>query len=456
MRCLFNTSILGILLWSGSIFAAKSVGLKDLFSLAENNKIFKSDYEALQKQAAAKLSEVNRMAWLPTLDLKATGGVVPDAKVLDPNNVNSYRSNDFENDFSLGHFGPFIQIQIEAIQPLFTFGKIENSQRMAQQGTHLALAENKKNKNELRYLIKKAYYTLLLSSESLVILKDVEGKLNQANEKVEELLVKNAENVSETDRLKIKVFMTDIKNRLLDAERASRLSRSALGNVSGLTEDWELDQKSLEAEKVSELKKDDIIQRTIKEKPELNQIDSLIQLKQAEYKVAQADLYPMFFLGAKMEYAKAPGRTDVSNPFLNDPFNSFNFGAVLGLKQNLGFFRTTKKLDGLDAEIQRLQAQRAQLELKSRLDAEKYFDEAFSAFSAVQLNEDGFRSARSWLTSTGLSFNLGTAETKDVLESFAAYFKARFDLIRNLYNFNIALAELTHVTSIEVVDRLKD
>ena len=73
----------------------------------------------------------------------------------------------------------------------------------------------------------------------------------------------------------------------------------------------------------------------------------------------------------------------------------------------------------------------------------------------IEINEDGFRAARSWLTSAGLSFNLGTAETKEVLESFAAYFKARADLARSIYTLNMALSELTVATGAEVVTRLQ-
>ncbi len=458
-RPIFNSLILFVFCFCAdevNLFASGPViGLSDLFERAEKNAMFEKDFNALRSLAKAKLSEVNSLRVLPSFDLKVIGGVIPDATV-DPNNVNSFISKDLESDdFTFGGLGPFINVQLEAIQPIYTFGKISNYVDIAKRGQSLAEAEKNKKVAEIRYLIKKAYYTLQLSMDSLEILKDVESKLNDAAEKVEELLVKNAENVSETDRLKIKVFLADVKNRLLDADRANRLSRSALTEVAQLPQDWVLDQTSLSAEKVSDLKKEDLIAAALRRKPELQQLKDLVLNKESEYRAVQAELFPSLFLGGKLEYAKAPGRTDISNPYLNDPFNNFNFGIVLGLKQDLGFYRTLKKMEGLDAELQRLQSQKDQLEFKTKLDAEKSFEDAFSAMSAVSVNEDGFRAARSWLTSTGLAFNLGTAETKDVLESFAAYFKARFDLIKNLYTLNTSLADLSHVTGSEILDRLQ-
>ncbi|MDB5038637.1 MAG: hypothetical protein JWQ35_2165 [Bacteriovoracaceae bacterium] len=440
---------------------SESYGLKELFQKAEKNAALQKDFNALHRLAAARLGEVQALRWLPVLDLKVITGVVPDATIANIDSPVSYnsspniKSNDFENGFSLSGLGGFVRVEMNAVQPIYTFGKISNAIQAAEGGKQLAEAEEKRKIGELRLLIKRAYYTLQLSFDSTEILKDVEKKLADANDKVEELLIKNAENVSEIDRLKIRVFSADVKSRSLDADRAGRLARSAIAELANISGDWELDQKSLAAEKPNGLKKEDIINYSLKSKPEIVQLNRLVEMKQAEARAVKANLFPTIFLGGQLEYAKSPGRTDINNPYLNDPFNLFNVGAVLGLQQDLSMLKTIKKADSARAEADRVEAQRDQLVIKTKLDAEKSFEEAFSALQGMQINEEGFRAARSWLTSTGLSFNLGTSETKDVLESFAAYFKARVDLIKSVYNLNLSLAELSQVSGIEVLDRLK-
>ncbi len=437
-----------------SLLAVESYTLKQLFARAEKNAALQKDYDAVQRLAAAKMAQVENLKWLPSIELKAYGGVVPDATV-DKSNVNSYKANDFENDFSLKGLGLMTRVEIEAVQPIFTFGKISNAIDAAKGGRILAEHENIKKSSEVKLLVKKAYYTLQLSNDSADILKEVESKLTDANEKVEELLVKNADNVSEIDRLKIRVFMADVKNRLLDVDRANRLSKSALVEMANLTGEWTLDQTNLVAEQPNNLKKEEIIQAALKSRPDLVQLSTLAQMKEAEYRAMKANLFPTIFLGGKLEYANAPGRTDVSNPYLNDPYNTFGIGFVFGLKQDLSFHRTFAKMDEVKAEADRYAAQRDQLSIKAKLDAEKAFEEAFSAIQGMQINEEGFRAARSWLTSSGLSFNLGTSETKEVLESFAAYFKARVDLVKSVYGLNIALAELSNVAGFEVLSSLQ-
>src|SRR5690606_2474338 len=107
-------------------------------------------------------------------------------------------------------------------------------------------------------------------------------------------------------------------------------------------------------------------------------------------------------------------------------------------------------MDQIQAEIEKLQAQKGRLASLTKIRAEEAFERAVSAMQAIQVNERGFRAARSWLTSTGLAFNLGTAPTKDVLESYAAYFKARVDLLKSIYELNMALAELSKASGREV------
>lgn len=438
-----------------SPLTAEPLQLRDILQRAEMHSALVRDFNALRESAESKLAFAQMNRWVPQLELKAFTGVVPDAKLTNPSDINSIQQKNLNTEFSFSELGPFFKMQLEALQPLYTFGKIDGYVSMARHNLVVSNLESQKKLLEVRSLVKRAYYTLLISNDSIDILNDVDKKLQDAADKVEELLIKNADNVSETDRLKIRVFTADVRNRRLDADRGQRLARSALGELMGISGDWTLGPQELTAEESNQLKRDDIISAALRAKPELAQLDQVVKIKEGERKTIQADLFPTFFIAGKIDYAKTPGRTEISNPFVADDFNKLDFGAVLGLKQDLGLFRTFKKLEGIDADIERLKAQRDQLAIKIKLDAERSFEEAVSAQQAISINEDGFRAARSWLTSAALAFNLGTSETKDILESYAAYFKARVDLLKSIYTLNLALADLSQVTGVEVVDRLR-
>lgn len=450
------------LFWS-PIEAAEVYSLQQLLERAENHTALKEDLDALRRSAELKLTQVHMEKWLQTLELKAFGGVVPNVnadQAVANRSANdllfSVDSNDFENGgFSVSNLGGFGRVEVSAIQPLWTWGQISGYEEMAKANLEIAEAERDQEILKVRKLVKRAFYTLQLSEDSIRVLEEVRGKLSQAEEKVEELLIKNSENVEENDRLKIKVFMADVENRSLDAFRGRNLARSALFELTGVSGDWKPETDGLEPEPVENLGKDDIISKALRATPEIRRLEHYVQVKENERTTVRAQLFPTFFLAGELNYAVAPGRTDIKNPYLHDPFNQFNLGVALGLKQDLGFHRTKNKMDQLEAELDRLRAQKERLSSLVRIRTEEAFEKAVMAQRGIQINEKGFRAARSWLTSAGLAFNLGTASTKDILESYAAYFKARVDLLRSIYDLNMALSQLSQVSGSEVVDRLE-
>jgi len=440
------------------------ISLPQMLVRAQSSPLINEGIGALLQSAQAKLQQVQMEKWLTTFDLQAFTGVVPDVHADSAlRNQNAQQllfglDSDAVNDGGWGRLGPFVRAEISAVQPLYTWGKISGYEEMAKRNLQVAQAEKEKQLAELRLTVKRAYYTLQLAQESLKVLNEVRERLKQVQDKVEEILVKggkNSENVEETDRLKIRVFQADVENRALDAQRGRRAALATLFELAGAAGNWRPDQDNLVAETVQGIEKDSLISTSMRNRPEIKQLDEILKIKTLERQVVRSAYYPTIFLAGQLDYAHAPGRTDVKSPYLSDNFNKFGIGVALGIKQDLGIHRTWNKIKQADAEIQGIRAQKEKVSVFSRLKVDEAFEKAVAAQQAIEINENGFRAARSWLTSTGLSFSLGTSTTKDVLESYAAYFKARVDLLRALFDLNIALADLTQVSGAEVVDRFK-
>lgn len=442
--------------------ARTQLSLVDLLKKAEQNPTLKHGIEAARLTAQAKSNKVQMERWLTNFELTTYSGLVPnvnaDAAVAarDPQALLfDTRSGQIDDDFGFQHLGPFVRVEVKAVQPLWTWGKISSYEAMADRGKELAEWERVRLTNQLRFLVKRAYYGLMYSEDAIKLLEDVRGKLRKAEEQVEELLIKNAENVDENDRLKIRVFLSDVETRALDAAKGRQVARSALFELAGVSGDWKSDQLDLEPELVQGIQKDQVISEALRASPEIRQLDKMIELKMHERGAVKADLFPTFFVAGQLGYAVAPNRTDIKSSYLNDDFNRFDLGVALGLKQDLGIHRTLNRVSEVDAEVAILRAKREQLAAKTRLDVEEAFEKAVSNQQALESNENGFRAARSLLTSAGLAFSLGTVPTKDVLESYAAYFKAKIDLLKNTYDLNNSLADLSQATGTELVPRLR-
>jgi outer membrane protein TolC len=444
--------------------AEERISLSELLHRAEKSAFVQAGLSAVIESARLKIDQVQMERWLNTFELSAFTGVVPDVKANDALASQNAQQllfglkSDQIDEGALSRLGPFVKSELKMVQPLYTWGKISGFEKMAEHNLQAAQAEKEKQVAELRLMVKRAYYTLQLARESSKVLEEVRNRLSEVEKKVEELLVKggkSSENVEETDRLKIRVFQADVESRSLDAYRGQKAALATLFELTGAAGNWRPSEDNLQAEVVSGIEKDALIANSMRARPELRQIEELIKIKTAEMQTVRSAYFPSFFVAGQVDFSYAPGRTDIENPYLKDDFNRFGMGAALGLKQDLGLHRTRNKLKQVAADIQALRAQRERVAIMSRLRVDEVFERAVAAQRAIEINENGFRAARSWLTSAGLSFSLGTSPTKDVLESYAAYFKARVDLLRAIYELNVSLAELSQVSGSEIVDRFK-
>lgn len=441
----------------------RQVSLPELLARTRQNPVLVQEFEAARQQAKRRLRQVKMERWLTKLNLRALTGVVPDVNAdeyVEQKDASGFlfdvRSEVGGGEFKPSNFGAFGRVELQAVQPLFSWGKFSGYREMAEANVDVKEHERRKKLDEMLYMVKRAYYTLQLSRGALSILDDVKRRLDDAEEKAQQLLEDGSEQVEESDLLRMQVFRSDVQKRTVEAERGVSLARSVieeLANFEGV--EWEVDQKRLEEEKVEDLEKDHVLLAALESKPKLEMLKKLLEIKKSERRVQKADLFPGFFLAGELHYGIAPGRTTMANPYLQDDFNRLHGGIAIGLQQDLGFHRNFNEVRIKDAEIEKLAAQERQLRKLVGLEVEEAFEEAVSAKKEISINEDGLRAARSWLTSVGLEFDLGTAEIEDLLESYGAYLKARFRLLQSTYQLNLSLASLSHVAAQEVVPRLE-
>jgi outer membrane protein TolC len=173
--------------------------------------------------------------------------------------------------------------------------------------------------------------------------------------------------------------------------------------------------------------------------------------KKALMDIEQANMMPLFFLGGTFAYAVAPGRFDVENPFLNDPFNELTGGVALGLKQDL------------DLHILRDHYLKAKLEYEQALFQKRLAEDAIMAdvrsryLSAdigqkrLSIVTEGLRASRSWVSAEMNNYEFGLIPTKDVLEAFIAFAKTKLEFVDATVKYDLAVAALTRVTFRELL-----
>lgn len=396
-----------------------------------------------------KLKEAKSAYFLPEVKLRALGGPVPDV----PNG--SGPESNFPNvDTDLTELGPFFQVRIEAVQPLFTFGKLSSLKEAASKGVKAKKEQERVVRNDLIHKIKSAYFGLAYLYSLKDFLEELAERGAKAREKVEDLLKRRSADVTSIDRMRLDVFSGEIDRRLIELRSGVDLGLSAIriltGTPSGTTVD--IADKMIRYKSINLQSVDYYLDRALTRRPEVQQLSDAVAIKKALLHATKSDFFPTFFLGGFYGYGVAPGRQHVDNPFLTDSFNFNSGGVALGLEQKLGFHLTNARREQALAEYhQTLASQRLAMQ-GIELQVRKAYSEVASKKDAVKSTEGSFKAGRSWVMASTLNFGVGLVPVKDLLEAFVAYSRVKAGYLDMIYEYQEALAGLSHMVGEEVTD----
>ena len=403
------------------------------------------DREAVE----GKLKEAKASYILPELKLRVLGGPVPDV----PNGTGPEANFPAVNN-SFWDLGPFIQVRVEAIQPLFTFGKISNLKDAASSGVKAKKEQEAVVRHDLVRKIKGVYFGLAYLYSLQDFLLELQDRSSKARERVEDQLRHRSAEVTNIDLMRIDVFAGETNRRLIELRSGIEMGLKAIQILTGLPSKPPVDiaDKMVRFKNIDLAPVDFYLDRARISRPEVAQLADAVAIKKSMLKASKANFFPSFFVGGFYGYGKAPDREHVDNPFLNDTFNYSSGGVALGLEQKLGFHITNAQYEQTVAEYHQALAQQRLAMQGIELQIRQAYSDVISKRDAVKTGEASFKAGRSWVMASSLNFGVGLTPVKDLLESFVAYSRVKVGYFDIIHDYQEALAELSHVVGEEVTD----
>lgn len=398
------------------------------------------------KISQAKLDEV-RANQFPQIQLMDILGPSPGAKGGDLSFRDSNITASCTQRTPCG-IGVFDRTDITLIQPLYTFGKITSGKEAAAGGVKVDEARADQKASDIILKVHEYYYGLLLARELRALVLDVKDKLDSAKEKVEQQLAEDSKSVDEMDLLKLKTFGGVVDRYLNEADKSVELAHHALGMTIGQekTDGFEVADQRLKPASRTLFDLNTYIEKARLFRPEFTQLREGLRARQALIEVAKSDYYPTFFAAGLFSYAYSSNRDYLKNPYVYDPFQHLEAGAVLGLKWDINFGITSAKVQSARAEHEKLLETQAFAEAGIPLQVRKAYLEVVEANKNIKATEESYTAARKWLVSAVANFDLGIGEAKEIFEALRAYAENRAENYKTIYNYNLALANLDHMT----------
>lgn len=410
---------------------------------------FKNNQKIQDAQLSLKVSEAKRIQAshakiLPKFQVRNVWGPSPIAEgELDP--TGGYVISEDVTTSIPEDLRYFTQVDLDLIQPIYTFGKLNGLSTAAEFGVEAGQAGLEKSKEDVRLEVRRLYWALLLGRELLAVIEDTRKEMNQAESKIQELLDEGAEEVSQIDLFKLQIAQYEVNKRNRETLDKIELTKSALRITLGLSENTDYD---IETEYLDPLETDldslSVYTATaLQNRPELAQLRAGVGARRALVGVSKSDYYPQFFLGGQIKYNFAKDRFDPKGHFIYNPTNFFRPGIVVGLNWNLNFVQTRDKIRLAQAEYTKLSQKEEPLISGIKLEVKKAYLEVTQAGTNFRESRKALRASDNWLRSESMAWDIGVGEVKDLIDAFKANGSMQAAHLENIFKYNVALAKLS-------------
>lgn len=395
---------------------------------------------AEQEVALAEVAVANALQIVPDSRITLLLGPAPRAE-------GNVLSSPDSNRRPFYQVAPFGRVDLEIVQPLFTWGRLD---AMSDSATAGAEARSFLVRDELARVqerIVRLFWAEALARRLLATVADVEEALSEAQRRVDQSLARSDGEVVPADRYRIALFQGLLRQRGADARRGLDLARIGLAaSLSLPPEDLRLQPTELQAPAAPTASGGEARSRAEAHRSDLQALAHAIHSKEAEIRAEEAAALPQIFVGGFLSYSYAPNRTLQTNPWVSDYFNEFGAGVALGVRQDLAIPRLTARAGRARAELATLEQQHQALRAMVGAEVDSGLAEVRAADERLEAARATLSSGRSWFRAATLDFAAGLADGRDLVEAYAGYVESQAAFAQAMYAVRVALGHLDLVT----------
>ncbi len=348
---------------------------------------------------------------------------------------------------SINDLGPFVRLDAQAIQPLWTWGQLDAARDAAEAGYAARKHLVDDTLGQVQVRVVQLFWAEALAKRLLVVAKNVDESLHQAEDKIQESLDKNEGTITTEDRYRVRLFRAQLEQRRADAEKALELAHLGLAATFAVTpEQLQIKDVTIEAQPGGLPTRDALLAKARVQRPDLLAVDEAIHVREAQAKAAFAAQLPQIFLAGQFTFAYAPNRDIQTNPWILDPFRQVSGGVVLGFRQNLAIPLLRAQVQQAEAELGSLRRQREGLERLVEAQVEAALTEATAARTRLVSAQGALAAGKGWFRSAALNFGLGVDDARSLLEAYAGYVESQLGAASAAYDLLVAQARMDQLT----------
>ncbi|PZR10738.1 MAG: transporter [Archangium gephyra] len=415
------------------------------------------DYRVKEAQAQLRFYRAQydqaRWAWFPRMDSYiGVGGPTQEARNNGiggpPTTPSGYL---YDTDF--GQPGVQFQAGADATLPIYTFGKLDALEEAGKQGVNAGEALAVTARDESEYQMSQAYYGYCLAKSALLVVDDLAKRLDDSEKVLKRLREEGSEQVTQMDIFKLGFYRQQAEAQRAQAENGARLALAAIRLLIAAAPDEQIEVQFVELKAPEgELRpSDQYVIDGAENRPELRAIAAGLLASEQEVKIREAMFYPDFGIVGSFRWKWTTNSTRQVSPWAYDPYNELNATIGLGMRYSWDFPVKSIMLEQARAKFEKTQHQKDLIGAGVKLEIEKAWGEADLAMKRSARQTEAEINARRWANAAYTAFDLGTGDTRELVDAFSAFAQASASRAQAFHDAQVALRALNravgkHVT----------
>jgi outer membrane protein TolC len=425
---------------------AQGLTLRDLQERARKNDPRAQQAVAQLENAQGRRDEAH-WAWFPSFETTAWfAGPTPERRLIDPAGDPADPANltpGTKGDYFKGKLGVQLHADVQAILPIWTFGKL-TAGRSA--GTHLVKATEallQRARDQAAFDTARAYWGYQTARTADETVRKIRDRLAQAKETAQKLLKQESEQISKSDALKLDYLAEEIEAKHAEALKNRDLAITGLRLLVGAQPGEELSIPQRELPDAPAVPgSDELLRTALERRPETHAAAEAVRARQDLVDLARARFWPDLALVGGLRFTETTNADNPSGPFVNNPYHESSGYVALGLRGTFDVPQKLARLRQAEGDLHEAIAMQLGAQQLVRLEVQQALGDLAEARVRADRYAKQTAIGKQLATQAGVAFDSGLGEARELLEDTLLYARADGERLKALFDAQVAWAAL--------------
>ncbi len=332
------------------------------------------------------------------------------------------------------------------IQPLYTFGKLENYGDAARLNRDVKASEVALARGETWLTVRRAYWGYLAARDTRQMLEGVKRQIDRTRDDMREDAEAGEAPMSQLYALESGV--AQLERYLAEAGSVEAIAIDGLKTIIGVPIDSSIEVAQTHIEPITlpagELS--ELADRALAQRPEMAMAENGQAAMRNYVAARKSERYPNLYAGVVAGATYTPGRDRLNNPYINQPLNQAYAAPVVGLQWDFNPGVMRANVSEAEAQLQGVVAKAKLARQGIPFQVAEAYHQSHGLDRQIQALDAAKDNTRKWMVSTFMDYQAGLVGGEKVAEAVRANTEAQADYFRINNDYNMSVAKLAIAT----------